>query len=149
VFRPFMKRGRDAVRGEDDRRLFDGADLFDRAHAELLHLVDDALVVNDLAEDRAAAAGGCETLHFEVGDANPRAESVLLGAFDLHGRGNAIWPVNILVSGVRRRAPVLPSWRLTPEPRRPQEPLFTPAFAGLWVYAFVTFFSAFQLPPAI
>ncbi|HEX9407483.1 MAG TPA: MFS transporter, partial [Thermoanaerobaculia bacterium] len=33
--------------------------------------------------------------------------------------------------------------------RRPVEPLFTPAFAGLWVYAFVTFFSAFQLLPAI
>jgi MFS family permease len=27
--------------------------------------------------------------------------------------------------------------------------LFTPAFAALWVYAFVTFFSAFQLLPAI
>jgi len=33
--------------------------------------------------------------------------------------------------------------------RRPTEPLFTPAFAGLWLYAFVTFFSAFQLLPAI
>ena len=33
--------------------------------------------------------------------------------------------------------------------RRPIEPLFTPAFAGLWAYAFVTFFSAFQLLPAI
>ena len=33
--------------------------------------------------------------------------------------------------------------------RRPNEPLFTPAFAGLWLYAFVTFFSAFQLLPAI
>src|SRR5579864_3334338 len=30
-----------------------------------------------------------------------------------------------------------------------REPLFTPAFAALWVYAFVTFFSAFQLLPAI
>jgi MFS family permease len=29
------------------------------------------------------------------------------------------------------------------------EPLFTPRFAMLWVYAFVTFFSAFQLLPAI
>jgi MFS family permease len=33
--------------------------------------------------------------------------------------------------------------------RRPADPLFTPAFAGLWIYAFVTFFSAFQLLPAI
>jgi MFS family permease len=33
--------------------------------------------------------------------------------------------------------------------RQEVEPLFTPAFAGLWVYAFVTFFSAFQLLPAI
>src|SRR5713101_8836489 len=33
--------------------------------------------------------------------------------------------------------------------RRLNEPLFTPAFAALWVYAFVTFFSAFQLLPAI
>src|SRR6266496_5378743 len=33
--------------------------------------------------------------------------------------------------------------------RRPVEPLFTPAFAGLWVYPFVTFFSAFQLLPSI
>src|SRR5581483_8979910 len=33
--------------------------------------------------------------------------------------------------------------------RRSIEPLFTPAFAGLWAYAFVTFFSAFQLLPAI
>src|SRR5258707_14001366 len=31
----------------------------------------------------------------------------------------------------------------------PAEPLFTPRFAMLWVYAFVTFFSAFQLLPAI
>lgn len=38
---------------------------------------------------------------------------------------------------------------MTPETRRPDEPLFTPAFAGLWLYAFVTFFSAFQLLPAI
>ena len=30
-----------------------------------------------------------------------------------------------------------------------REPLFTPRFAMLWVYAFVTFFSAFQLLPAI
>lgn len=33
--------------------------------------------------------------------------------------------------------------------RRPTEPLLTPAFAASWVYAFVTFFSAFQLLPAI
>ncbi|HXG59255.1 MAG TPA: MFS transporter [Thermoanaerobaculia bacterium] len=33
---------------------------------------------------------------------------------------------------------------------RPQpEPLFTARFAGLWLFAFVTFFSAFQLLPAI
>jgi MFS family permease len=32
---------------------------------------------------------------------------------------------------------------------RPAEPLLTARFAGLWVYAFVTFFSAFQLLPAI
>jgi MFS family permease len=30
-----------------------------------------------------------------------------------------------------------------------REPLFTPRFAGLWAFAFVTFFSAFQLLPAI
>jgi MFS family permease len=30
-----------------------------------------------------------------------------------------------------------------------REPLFTPQFLGLWVFAFVTFFSAFQLLPAI
>src|SRR6478609_11050118 len=30
-----------------------------------------------------------------------------------------------------------------------REPLFTPRFFGLWSYAFVTFFSAFQLLPAI
>lgn len=30
-----------------------------------------------------------------------------------------------------------------------REPLFTPKFAGLWLFAFVTFFSAFQLLPAI
>jgi MFS family permease len=30
-----------------------------------------------------------------------------------------------------------------------RDPLFTPRFAMLWVYAFVTFFSAFQLLPAI
>ncbi len=33
--------------------------------------------------------------------------------------------------------------------RRPIEPLLTARFAGLWAYAFVTFFSAFQLLPAI
>src|SRR4051795_13479190 len=31
----------------------------------------------------------------------------------------------------------------------PRDPLLTPRFAMLWVYAFVTFFSAFQLLPAI
>lgn len=30
-----------------------------------------------------------------------------------------------------------------------RDPLFTPKFLGLWLYAFVTFFSAFQLLPAI
>ncbi|HKO58557.1 MAG TPA: MFS transporter [Thermoanaerobaculia bacterium] len=30
-----------------------------------------------------------------------------------------------------------------------REPLFTPRFAGMWVFSFVTFFSAFQLLPAI
>src|SRR5947207_2500348 len=30
-----------------------------------------------------------------------------------------------------------------------REPLFTPRFAMLWTYAFITFFSAFQLLPAI
>src|SRR5438552_4176642 len=30
-----------------------------------------------------------------------------------------------------------------------REPLFTPRFAMLWAYAFITFFSAFQLLPAI
>jgi MFS family permease len=30
-----------------------------------------------------------------------------------------------------------------------REPLFTPRFAGLWLFAFVTFFSAFQLLPVI
>ena len=30
-----------------------------------------------------------------------------------------------------------------------REPLFTPQFLGLWAFAFVTFFSAFQLLPAI
>jgi MFS family permease len=36
-------------------------------------------------------------------------------------------------------------------PSRPalREPLFTPRFFGLWSYAFVTYFSAFQLLPAI
>src|SRR3954464_10028623 len=34
-------------------------------------------------------------------------------------------------------------------PRREREPLFTPRFAALWLYAFVTFFSAFQLLPGI
>ncbi|HEV7919543.1 MAG TPA: MFS transporter [Thermoanaerobaculia bacterium] len=29
------------------------------------------------------------------------------------------------------------------------EPLFTPRFAGMWVFSFVTFFSAFQLLPAV
>jgi MFS family permease len=43
---------------------------------------------------------------------------------------------------------MLLSCRLMAE-RRPVDPLLTPAFAGLWVYAFVTFFSAFQLLPAI
>jgi len=33
--------------------------------------------------------------------------------------------------------------------KRPTDALLTPAFVGLWVYAFVTFFSAFQLLPAI
>ena len=32
---------------------------------------------------------------------------------------------------------------------QPQERLFTPQFAGLWVFALVTFFSAFQLLPVI
>ena len=36
-----------------------------------------------------------------------------------------------------------------PAPGRAAEPLFTPRFAGLWTYAFITFFSAFQLLPAI
>jgi MFS family permease len=31
----------------------------------------------------------------------------------------------------------------------PREPLFTPRFAGLWAFTFVTFFSAFQLLPVI
>ena len=30
-----------------------------------------------------------------------------------------------------------------------REPLLTPRFAGLWLFAFITFFSAFQLLPAI
>jgi MFS family permease len=30
-----------------------------------------------------------------------------------------------------------------------KEPLLTPRFAGLWLFAFITFFSAFQLLPAI
>jgi MFS family permease len=30
-----------------------------------------------------------------------------------------------------------------------REPLFTPRFAGLWLFAFITFFSAFQLLPAM
>ncbi len=30
-----------------------------------------------------------------------------------------------------------------------RDPLFTPQFAGVWVFAFITFFSAFQLLPAI
>ena len=30
-----------------------------------------------------------------------------------------------------------------------KEPLFTPRFAGLWLFAFITFFSAFQLLPAM
>src|ERR1700737_2390455 len=32
---------------------------------------------------------------------------------------------------------------------RPREPLLTARFASLWCYALVTFFSAFQLLPAI
>jgi MFS family permease len=36
-----------------------------------------------------------------------------------------------------------------PETVSIREPLFTPKFIGLWVYAFVTFFSAFQLLPTI
>src|ERR1051326_9040646 len=31
----------------------------------------------------------------------------------------------------------------------PSEPLFTARFAGLWTFAFVAFFSAFQLLPVI
>src|SRR6266849_9625743 len=31
----------------------------------------------------------------------------------------------------------------------PKDPLFTARFLGLWCYAFITFFSAFQLLPAI
>src|SRR4051812_26736729 len=34
-------------------------------------------------------------------------------------------------------------------PATAREPLFTPRFFALWMYAFVTFFSAFQLLPAI
>src|SRR5258708_23615141 len=34
-------------------------------------------------------------------------------------------------------------------PMPPRDPLFTPRFAWLWAFAFVTFFSAFQLLPAI
>src|SRR5258708_38093497 len=45
------------------------------------------------------------------------------------------------------RPPTPPSNpRLMPSVR---DPLFTPRFAMLWVYAFVTFFAAFQLLPAI
>jgi MFS family permease len=36
-----------------------------------------------------------------------------------------------------------------PAPTPAREPLFTPRFAMLWTYAFITFFSAFQLLPAI
>jgi MFS family permease len=36
-----------------------------------------------------------------------------------------------------------------PRNRAAAEPLFTPRFAGLWLFAFITFFSAFQLLPAI
>src|SRR5438128_10995697 len=134
-----MKRRRHAVRGENDRRLLDGIDFFDRAHTELLHLFNHTLIVHDLAEDRAAAACGGETLHLEVGDAHPGAEAVFGCALDLHPFGlNVIRIANIL----SRYNPMMSE-------RRPVEPLFTPAFAGLWVYAFVTFFSAFQLLPAI
>src|SRR4051812_32153667 len=34
-------------------------------------------------------------------------------------------------------------------PATAREPLFTPRFFALWAYAFVTFFSAFQLLPVI
>src|SRR5438105_7952714 len=36
-----------------------------------------------------------------------------------------------------------------PAPTPAREPLLTPRFAMLWTYAFITFFSAFQLLPAI
>lgn len=35
------------------------------------------------------------------------------------------------------------------QPATPREPLFTAKFLGMWCYSFVTFFSAFQLLPAI
>jgi hypothetical protein len=73
------------VRGEDDGRLFHGRDVVDRPHAELFHLLHDALVVHELPEDRATATGGGEALHREVGDAHAGTEAILLRSLDLHG----------------------------------------------------------------
>lgn len=72
------------MRGENDRRLFDCRDLIDRPHAEVFHLFDDALVVDDLAEDRAATACSSEALHFQISDANAGTEAVFGGSFDSH-----------------------------------------------------------------
>jgi MFS family permease len=38
---------------------------------------------------------------------------------------------------------------MSAQARNAREPLFTPRFAGLWAFAFVAFFSAFQLLPVI
>src|SRR5207248_1851624 len=82
--RVVVKRRRDAVRGEDDRRLLEGGDLLHRAHAEVFHLLDHALVVYDLPENRAAAAAGGETLHLQIGDAHAGTEPILLRPLDPH-----------------------------------------------------------------
>ncbi len=81
-----VKRRRDAVRGEDDGRRLGRGDLLDGADAETFHLLDHALVVHDLPEDRRAPATGGESLHFQIGDPYSGAETVLRCAFHPHRR---------------------------------------------------------------
>ena len=73
--------------GEDDGRLSDCGDFFDRAHSQPLHVLHHALIVHDLSQDCATAAARGESLHFQIGDPHAGAETVLLGAFDFH-----CWP---------------------------------------------------------
>ncbi|MGZ5477694.1 MAG: MFS transporter, partial [Thermoanaerobaculia bacterium] len=126
--------------------------------------------MNDLAEDGATAAGGNETLDLEVGDSNTGTEAVLRGTFHLHRQGLTPGLRQTFLQGRKQKAESRNKVRRLKAESRSKasisafcflisdfcqnaamsaEPLFTRRFFGLWLFAFITFFAAFQLLPVI